>query len=56
MDGGKLLYAKLEKSIRERKRPYDFTHVYNIRKKRGEHGAGGRKVNQETDSSIQNKL
>ena len=36
MDGGKGYYAKQSKSVRERKIPYDFTHMWNVRNKTDE--------------------
>lgn len=42
--------ARPNKPVRERKKPCAFTHVWNIRNKRDEHGTGERKTNQDTDS------
>ena len=58
VDGARGYYAKWNKSIRERQIPYDFTHMWNLRMKKK--WAKGKKrrseANQETDSTIENKL
>jgi len=36
-------YAKPNKSVREKKIPYDFTHMWNLRNKTGEHRGKGEK-------------
>ena len=37
MDGAGVYYAKCNKLVRERKIPYDFTHLCNLRNKTDEH-------------------
>ena len=37
VDGARVYYAKQHKSVRERKRPYDFTHMWNLGNKPDEH-------------------
>ena len=39
----RMYYAKQNKPIRERQRPYDFTHVWNLRNKTDEHMGKGKK-------------
>jgi len=36
MDGSREYNAKQNKSIRDRQRPYDFTHMWNLRDKTNE--------------------
>ena len=42
VDGARMYYAKRNKSIRERQIPYNFTHMWNLRKKTDKHIGGGR--------------
>ena len=37
MDRTRMYYAKQNKSIRERQILFDFTHIWNLRNKTGEH-------------------
>ena len=37
MDGTRVYYAKRNKSVRERRRSYDFTHMWNLRNKTDKH-------------------
>ena len=37
MDGARDYYAKRSKSVRERQRPYNFTHMWNLRNKTKKH-------------------
>ena len=58
MDGSRVYYAKLNKSIRERQIPYDFTYMWNLRnkqmsiEKRREKGKSRKTLNyrEQTDS------
>ena len=38
----RMYYAKWNTSIIERQMPYDFTHMWNLRKKTDEHMEGGK--------------
>ena len=37
MGGARAYYAKQNKSVKERQIPYDFSHVWSLRNKTGEH-------------------
>ena len=47
MNGTRGYYAKLNKSIRERQLSYDFTHMCNLRNKKGVIGEGGKNKKQD---------
>lgn len=40
-EGESINYAKQSESVRERHTPYDFTHMFNLRKETDEHRWGG---------------
>ena len=59
MDGARVYYAKQNKSVRERQIPYDFTQMYNLRNKTGEHNGGvegERETNHKRLLKTENKL
>ena len=59
MNGGRLYYAKRNKSVREIPIPYDFTLMWNLRKKTEQHRRRGKKereANHKRFLIIENKL
>ena len=54
-----MYYAKQNKSVRERKISYDFTHMWNLRNKTDEHRGRekkGKETNHKSVLMIENKL
>ena len=45
MDGAREYNAKQNKSVKERKIPYDFTHMWNLRNKTDKHRGREGKIN-----------
>ena len=61
MEGARVYYAKQNKSVKERKIPYDFTHKWNLRNKAVKVMGGGKKrkkreTNHKRLLKIENKL
>ena len=50
MDRARVHCAKQNKSVRERKRPYDFTHMWNLRNKANGQREKKREANLEMNS------
>ena len=58
MEGARVYYAKQNKSVRERQILYDFTHMWNLGNKTGEHMGSGKKrggANHKRLLTIENK-
>lgn len=55
MDGAREHYVKWNKSVRERKIPYDFTHMQNLRNKQAKGRKEGEKQTKK-QSTLENKL